>query len=317
MGQIFTPFAQARADLYATSSFVDALDPLAPESDDGTTAFRANAIGGLEYRYPFVKHTEEATHVIEPIAQIIVRPDIEDQGDIPNEDARSLVFDDTLLFDIDKFSGFDRIETGTRANIGVQYSISTNAGWNARLVAGQSYQVAGVNSFGADTGLEEQESDYVAGAYIDLSRNLQFVSQVRLDQDNFELKRHDLTLTGSYGPFMAAANYANADAQPALGFNEAREEFAGAAAVKVADNWTVFGDLRYDLENDEIIRNGIGIKYTDECFMLSVSYIETNIEDGDIQPDQTVLVKYNLLTVGDTGSRTDSIGAFSDLPVIK
>jgi LPS-assembly protein len=317
MGQIFTPFAQARADLYATSSFVDTLDPLAPESDDGTTAFRANAIGGLEYRYPFVKHTEEATHVIEPIAQIIVRPDIEDQGDIPNEDARSLVFDDTLLFDIDKFSGFDRIETGTRANIGVQYSISTNAGWNARLVAGQSYQVAGVNSFGADTGLEEQESDYVAGAYIDLSRNLQFVSQVRLDQDNLELKRHDLTLTGSYGPFMAAANYANADAQPALGFNDAREEFAGAAAVKVADNWTVFGDLRYDLENDEIIRNGIGIKYTDECFMLSVSYIETNIEDGDIQPDQTVLVKYNLLTVGDTGSRTDSIGAFSDLPVIK
>jgi LPS-assembly protein len=313
MGQIITPFMQARADLYSTSSFDD---PTLDLSDDGTTAFRGSAVAGLEYRYPFVKHTESATHVIEPIAQIIARPDIKDQGDIPNEDARSLVFDDTLLFDTDKFSGFDRIETGTRANIGAQYSISTSEGWNARFVVGQSYQVAGVNSFGADTGLEEDQSDYVAGAYLDLSKNLQLVSQVRVGQEDFDIKRQDLALTGSYGPFAGSVNYVNAEAQPALGFEEDREELAGVAAIQIADHWSVFGDLRYDLDRDDFIRNAIGVKYTDECFMLSVSYIETNIEDGEIQPDQTVLVRYNLLT-GDTSSRTDTIGSFSDLPVIK
>jgi LPS-assembly protein len=314
MGQIITPFMQARADLYSTSSFDD---PNFDEAGDGTTAFRGSAVAGVEYRYPFVKHTESATHVVEPIAQVIARPDIEDQGDIPNEDARSLVFDDTLLFDIDKFSGFDRIETGTRANVGVQYSVSTAQGWNARFVAGQSYQVAGVNSFGDDTGLEEQQSDYVLGAYLDLSRNLQFVSQVRLDENDLEVKRHDLAVTGSYGPFLASVNYVNAQAQPALGFEEDREELAGAAAIKIADHWTVFGDLRFDLDEEDFVRNAIGIKYTDECFMLSVSYIETNIDDGEIQPDQTVLVRYNLLTTGDSNSRTDTIGTFSDLPVIK
>jgi hypothetical protein len=52
--------------------------------------------------------------------------------------------------------------------------------------------------------------------------------------------------------------------------------------------------------------------------VLSVSYIETNIEDGEIQPDQTVLIRYNLLTQGDSQSRTDTIGTFSsELPVIK
>jgi LPS-assembly protein len=314
MGQIITPFMQARADLYSTSSFDD---PTFNLDDDGTTAFRGSAVAGAEYRYPFVKHTESATHVVEPIAQIIARPDIEDQGDIPNEDARSLVFDDTLLFDIDKFSGFDRIETGTRANVGAQYSISTAQGWNARFVAGQSYQVAGVNSFGEDTGLEEQQSDYVLGAYFDLSRYLQLVSQVRLDESDFEVKRHDLSVTGSYGPFLASVNYVNADAQPALGFEEEREEIAGAAAVKLADHWTLFGDVRFDLDEDLFIRNAVGIKYTDECFVLSVSYIESNIEDGVLQPDQTVLVRYNLLATGDSSSRTDTIGTFSDLPVIK
>jgi LPS-assembly protein len=75
--------------------------------------------------------------------------------------------------------------------------------------------------------------------------------------------------------------------------------------------------VRFDLDDDQVIRNAIGLKYSDECFMLSVSYIETNIEDGEIQPDQTVLVRYNLLTLGGSDSRTDSIGSFSDLPVIK
>ncbi len=315
-GQVVTPFMQARADLYKTSSFED--DVFLDDPQDSTTSFRGSAVAGLEYRFPFVKQTESATHVIEPIGQIIARPDIKDQGEIPNEDARSLVFDDTLLFDIDKFSGYDRIETGTRANVGVQYSINTDRGWNARIVAGQSYQIAGENSFGEDTGLSEANSDYVAGAYFDLSSNLQLVSQMRFDEDDFELKRHDLQFTGSYGPLLASANYVNAKAQPALGFTDDREEVAALAAVKLAQNWTLFGDIRYDLDEDEILRNSIGLKYADECFMLSVSYIETNIEDGEIKPDQTVMVRYNLLTLGEAQSRTDTIGTFSsELPVVQ
>jgi LPS-assembly protein len=316
MGEIITPFAQARADLYKTTSF-SFTDGDKTISEDGTTALRGSAVAGVEYRYPFVKHTENATHIIEPIGQFIVRPDIKDQGKIPNEDAQSLVFDDTLLFDIDKFSGYDRIETGTRANVGVQYTIDTAAGWNARLVAGQSYQVAGQNSFGEDTGLEKDKSDYVAGVYLDLSRNLQFISQVRLDENDLSLKREDFQLTGSYGPFLASANYVNSKAQPSLGFENDREEIAAAAAIKLADHWSLFGDIRYDLDDDLMIRNSIGLKYTDECFMLSVSYVETNVEDGEIHPDKTVLVKYNLLDLGGNESRTDKIGTFADLPVIK
>ncbi len=316
IGEIVTPFMQARGDIYKTTSFDDAIS--SDEREDGTTAFRGTAVAGVEYRFPFVKHTENATHVIEPIAQVIARPDIKDQGEIPNEDARSLVFDDTLLFDIDKFSGYDRIETGTRANVGVQYTIDTNGGWNARVVAGQSYQIAGENSFGADTGLSNTESDYVAGVYLDLSKNLQFVSQVRVGEDDLEIKRQDLQLTGSYGPFMLSANYVDAKAQPALGFDEEREEVAALAAIKVADHWTLFGDIRYDLDEDQVVRNSIGLKYADECFMLSVTYIESNVEDGEIKPDQTVLVRYNLLQLGGNESRTDTIGTFSsESPIIK
>ncbi len=66
---------------------------------------------------------------------------------VPDEDAKSLVFDDTLLFDIDKFSGYDRFETGTRANVGVQYTFQANNGLYARAVFGQSFHLAGENAF--------------------------------------------------------------------------------------------------------------------------------------------------------------------------
>jgi LPS-assembly protein len=176
-----------------------------------------------------------------------------------------------------------------------------------------------VNSFGEDTGLENAQSDYVMGAYLDLSSHLQLVSQVRIDEDDLHVNRHDLTVTGTYGPFIASANYVNADAQPALGFDEPREEIAAAAAVKLAANWTLYGDIRYDLDADDILRNSIGLKYSDECFVLSVTYIDSNITDGDdIRPDQTVLVRYNLLNVGGSNTRTDNIGTFSsELPVVK
>jgi LPS-assembly protein len=315
IGEVITPFMQARADLYKSTSFTD---PITLKSEDSTNAFRGQAVAGLEYRYPFVKTTETATQVVEPIAQVIVRPGIRDQGVIPNEDAQSLVFDDTLLFDIDKFSGYDRVETGTRANIGFQYTINTVSGWNARLVAGQSIQLAGENSFNNDTGLGTKASDYVAGVYVDLLRNLSLTSQVRFDEGDLSVKREDIQLTGYYGPLIAAVNYVSADPEPELGFDEAREEVAALAALKLSDRWTIFGDMRYDIDRDDFVRNSVGVRYSDECFMLSVTYQETNIHDGEIRPDQSVVVRYDILQTGGATARLDTIGAFSpEAPVIK
>src|SRR5262249_14805369 len=138
--------------------------------DNGFVA-RGDAVAGLEYRYPFVATTGPVTHIFEPIAQIIARPATAgNQQDIPNEDALSLVFDDTLLFDIDKFSGYDRIETGTRGNVGFRYTAQLLSGAYLQAVFGQSYQIAGQNEFDTaffrTTGLATDASDYVTGLYL-------------------------------------------------------------------------------------------------------------------------------------------------------
>src|SRR5947209_17843658 len=99
-----------------------------------------------------------------------MRPNESDAGKIPNEDAQSLVYDTSNLFSVDKFSGYDRVEGGGRANAGVQATTQFDRGGAVKVLFGQSYQLFGMNSYavqdsintGVDSGLQKPRSDYVA-----------------------------------------------------------------------------------------------------------------------------------------------------------
>ncbi len=293
-GQLVTPFFYGRGDYYHVTDFADPVTGVVGDND----IVRGVAAGGLEYRYPFVRHTASGAHIMEPVAQVIARPDVNDQDEIPNEDAQSLVFDDTLLFDIDKFSGYDRIEGGTRANVGLQYTYQHYNGGYIRAAFGQSYQIAGANAFAADSGLATNASDYVAGLYIEPLQHFSFIAQGRFDKDTFDLRRTDVAANASYGPIGTSFVYANRRAQPTLGITDDNEEIQGSGTIELTEHWRLFGHIRYDLERDERITDGVGLKYHDDCFALSVTYTETFIQDRDIEPQQTVMLRFELKHLG-------------------
>jgi LPS-assembly protein len=314
IGQVYTPFFQLRGDLYNVSgvdnSLVGTEDLVTQPPTDGFIA-RGNAIAGFEYRYPFVATTGPVTHVIEPIGQIIVRPDsVGNQQDIPNEDALSLVFDDTLLFDIDKFSGYDRMETGTRANVGVRYTAQLASGAYARAVFGQSYQVAGQNSYDTafyqSSGLATDDSDYVGGLYLQASSYLGFSAQSRFDHNTFDIQRTDLSSSANYGPAQVAVNYAKVVAEPGLALNQPRQEILAGGTLALTTDWSLLGNIRYDLETDQTITDGVGLRYQDDCFMLDVIYQRSFIQDQDIKPDERFLVNFNLKYLGSYALTTNA-----------
>src|SRR5258708_5600615 len=118
-GEIWTPFAILRADaINASISNQPRVSNFLPVGD--TNALRVMPTVGLEYRYPFINIQPWGTTTVEPIAQVIIRPNETYAGKLPNEDAQSLVFDTSNLFSVDKFSAYDRVEGGGRANIAVQ-----------------------------------------------------------------------------------------------------------------------------------------------------------------------------------------------------
>jgi LPS-assembly protein len=319
IGQVFTPFAQLRGDVYEVGGVDRGLNGSEEFANDETgddgAILRGNAIAGIEYRYPFVASTGPVTHVVEPIGQIIARPgSVGDQQEIPNEDALSLVFDDTLLFDIDKFSGYDRIETGTRANVGVRYTAQLASGAYGRAVFGESYQIAGENEYDTDfyrtSGLATDSSDYVSGLYIQANSYVGFSAQARFDQATFDIERTDLSTSMNYGPATMRVNYADVTGEPGLAGGEAREEIITAGALSITETWALLGNFRYDLATSQTITDGLGVRYQDDCFLFDVTYQRSFIRDQDIEPDERFLVNFTLKYLGTYQLATEASDVF-------
>ncbi len=307
IGEVYTPFFQLRGDLYnvsgvSNSSVVGTEDLVGKNPDNGFVA-RGNAVAGFEYRYPFVATTGSVTHVVEPIGQIIARPNsVGNQEDIPNEDALSLVFDDTLLFDTDKFSGYDRMETGTRANVGVRYTAEFASGAYARAVFGQSYQVAGQNAydtpFYSTSGLATDDSDFVGGLYLQAASYIGLTAQSRFDHETFDIKRTDLGSSAHYGPVQASVNYADVTAEQGLANNQPRKEILAGGSLALSTDWSLLGNIRYDLQEDQTITDGVGLRYQDDCFLLDLVYQRSFVHDQDIKPDERFMINFMLKYIG-------------------
>jgi len=303
LGQNFTPFIAMRGDMF----FLSDTDPTITGLTKDDLALRTMPAVGVEYRYPFISTHKWGSQIIEPIAQLIVRPNETRIGTLPNEDAQSLVFDDTSLFDLDKFSGYDRAEGGTRVNLGLQYRLMFRGGGYASALFGQSYQISGVNSFsqpglvrtGADTGLESEDSDYVARLYFDSNKGWRFGAQVSFDENDLAIKRAVLNTTGLMGPFVGSLTYSYLGRQPSLGITSDRSEFLSAASIKIRNKWRVFGALRYDVYNSNVVRDAVGLAYDDESLSASIAFSEDRSRANGDPIDRTVFVRFGLRTIGD------------------
>jgi LPS-assembly protein len=311
IGITYTPFGELRGDMYQ----VNYEDPLNPLTNLDDTFVRGLATGGATVSYPWVANTGSSSHVIEPIGQLVAHNSSVRQDGLPVEDAKSLVFDDTNLFETSKFSGYDRLETGVRANVGMQYTFQGPVGY-ARVLAGQSYHLSGRNAYdetGTDfssvSGLETDNSDYVLGVYLAPTEVFRLIAQSRFDEDDLTLRREDLTAAFSYGPIMAQATYSYGEVLNDSGLYEDQQDILGFASLRLTDRWTLSGALRYDLDASEVLTDSIRIAYLDECFMLSVTYSETFItdEDRDIEPDQTVMLRFEFKHLGGFNYQTNVV----------
>ena len=306
-GQVFTPFASVRVD--AGSLQINNQPGVANYIQTGDdNLVRAMPTVGVEYRYPFINIQSWGTQTIEPIAQVIFRPNEQQIGRWPTEDAQSLVFDDSNLFRVDKFSGWDRVEGGSRANYGMQYTAQINQGGFVNVLFGQSYNLFGQNSFafggttntGLDSGLDTTKSDYVARVSYQPNSTYMFTSRFRFDNDTFEVQRTELEGRVNFDRWSGALLYGNYAAQPELGFLDRRQGILGTGQVKLDANWVLLGSARYDINAGKFDQTRVGVGYVDDCLILGLNYITNYTYSGNVQANHTVMLQLSLRTLGGT-----------------
>ncbi|MCO5066205.1 MAG: LPS-assembly protein LptD [Rhizobiaceae bacterium] len=303
----------------STAAIENMANQLGVGADVRSEYYRYMATAGLDVRWPVLFSTTSSTHILEPVAQLFVRPDEQDVRDlgISNEDSQSFVFDATSLFDRDKFAGYDRIEGGTRANLGIRYTGSLASGWTTNALFGQSYHLGGLNSFaapdlvnaGAESGLETDRSDYVGLVGFASPFGLSASLSGRFDEETFEARRTEARAAYTNSPVSITAKYAFIQAQPVYGFATDRHEVTVGGSLRFHESWRVFGSGTYDLESDYVSANSFGFGYADECFTFALTYSESRTLIGDTrETDDTQNIGFQLSfrTIGDFGNSSSN-----------
>lgn len=306
-GQMWTPFLSLRGDI-ANASVASEPGVTNYLAAGNTQIGRIMPTAGVEYRYPFISSQAWGTQTITPIAQVIVRPDEQRRAALPNEDAQSLTFDDTNLFRIDKFSGWDRAEGGGRANVGIEATTQFNRAGTINMLFGQSYHLFGTNSFaagdltntGTQSGLETARSDYVARIAYQPNRTFTLSSRARFDETTFAVQRFEVEGRANFDRWSLAVLYGQYAAQPNLGFLTQREGILSSGSWKVASNWVLNGGILYDLDADKVAQTLIGAGYVDDCFIIGLNYITNYAYSGNPTAEHRVTLQIGLRTIGGT-----------------
>jgi LPS-assembly protein len=277
---VFTGYA--RGDVYHTEDSASTPVPLYR----GVDGWHGRGIAALaaDVKWPFVGPLFGGTQRLAPRVQMVLTPPT-DNLDIPNEDARSVDLEDSNLFALNRFPGYDRWEDGSRVTYGLDWSYD-RPNLSIMSTIGQSYRLsdkAGI--FPEGTGLSDRMSDIVGRTRIRYGRYIDLTHRYRVDKDSFAVRRNevDLTLGGEETYLQIGYLRLNRDIDETVEDLRDKEELRAAARIKFAKHWSVFGATVLDLtgkgedpladsDGFQAVRHRLSLDYEDDCIALGVSW---------------------------------------------
>jgi LPS-assembly protein len=263
-------FAAARGDVYAYSDDPDF-------GDGGATRFAP--LAGVEAFYPLIATEGGATHLLEPGAQLIAAPTALNPADIGNEDSQIVEFDETNIFALNRSPGYDRVESGTRLNLGLRYSRTADDPLRVDASLGRVLRLTDDDAFSVGSGLAGDASDFVGAWSVGWGDWITVSNRLRLS-DDLDVNRNEIFTGLDLGPLRIDGSYLFLESDVTAGALTDREEAALGAALDLAPRWTLSGFVRRDFENDEYIETRGALEYRDECaaleFFVGRDFVETD-----------------------------------------
>jgi LPS-assembly protein len=313
-GVRYEVFVDGRVDAYSVSD----LPPLAGRADETITRERATL--GLDVSYPLIRQLASgADLILEPLGQISFSTDPDLDTRIPVEDAQTLELDETSLFRVDRFPGYDLLEGGARITAGARATVRWSEGRSASLFVGRSVRDARQDGFRIPvpdnpatlydpTGLAARTSDWVVQGDFRPSDRIRGWGHATVDGSG-EIRRGEAAVDGRWGRRnLATVSYILDRSNPLNGPLNRNYEFVQLAAQQfVYGNWGVTVAGIADLERDLITRSEVGLVFDDDCFRIEVGYRRDNTRVRPTGPSDGVFFRLNLATFGGSGYGTNGL----------
>jgi len=291
-GQLWTIVADARGDFY----HFDYASTGAPAGFP-TSVERGTAYLGLDWRWPFVASGSPGhSYILQPIAQLVAQPYGGNPRNLRIEDSQAFEFDDNNVFSFNQVPGYDIIESGPRANVGVMAE-ALFPGGKVEAQLGQTYRLKPDPLFAAFSGNTGSSSD-VVGSFSVKFPHLDITDRIAMDRGNGSIRRHEVYVTGTYDRSSLQVSYVQLPQSVASLGLPSREEVNAQADINVWRNWQVFAAVQRDLSNSQFLNTEYGLGYEDECLAISLAYRRKYISDvvQGLPPSTSVILRFNLKT---------------------
>lgn len=308
LGQVVTLTGLVRGDVYHSDE--NGLTETAIYRGNPGWETRGIAVAALDVEWPFVGEAFGGTQVFTPRVQFAASPPIRNLA-VPNEDARAIDLEDSNLFALNRFPGYDRVEDGARVTYGFDWELQV-PNWRVSATVGQSYRFdkdPGV--FINGTGLSERVSDFVGRTEVRYRDFIKFTHRFRLDKDSLAVRRNELDATVGSKRTYAEIGYLRLDRDIAAGIEDLqdREELRLATRVAFARYWSVFGagvfnltdreeDPTFNSDGFDPVRTRLGVAYQDDCLEFGVTWRRDYTDAGDAQRGDTFQLYFALRNLG-------------------
>ena len=301
-GQLITFSVDARGDVYHVS---DAPVTLSDKSDYYVS--RGLPYAELDWRWPFASDPifGASSLVVTPIAQVIYAPYGDNPRNVPNEDSSDFQLDDTDIFSVNRLPGYDLVETGPRANVGILANLIYPTG-SINFLVGQIFRLKPDPLFASDTDLSGTRSDLVGRVTVNFLPHLSVTDRVDVDSSTGTLDRNEVYVDAIYGRTTLELSYLKLPEEEVLLGLGSREEINGQATVALWKNYIVYAGAERDLAASEMLASELGFGYEDECLGISLSYRRTYTTDRNVLPATAWVFRIELKT-NDTSSQQSDL----------
>ncbi len=308
LGQEVTFTALARGDVY--NSDENNLTATAVYRGNPGWQTRGLATAAVDVKWPLLGEFLGGTQVLTPRFQVVASPNLRNLA-IPNEDARAIDLEDSNLFALNRFPGYDRIEDGVRFTYGFDWQWE-RPGWRVATTIGQSYRLTSKPTLLPDgTGLSSRSSDIVGRTEIRYKDFVRLTHRFRLDKDNFAVRRNEIDAAIGNERTYAEVGYLrlNRNISAIAEDLKDREELRVAGRVAFARYWSLFGSGVFNLtgknedptlttDGFQALRTRLGVAYQDDCLELALTWRRDFVATGDARRGNTFQVSIAVRNLG-------------------
>ncbi len=308
-GQEVTLTGLVRGDVYHSDE--NALTTTAIYRGNPGWQARGMATAALDVKWPLVGEFLGGSQVLTPRIQVVASPTLRNLA-VPNEDARAIDLEDSNLFALNRFPGYDRVEDGVRFTYGFDWQWE-KPGWRVSTTIGQSYRLTERPTLLPDgTGLSERTSDIVGRTEVRFRNVVKLTHRFRLDKDNLAVRRNEFdAAVGSQRTYLEVGYLRlNRDVSSGIEDLKDREELRLAGRVGFARYWSVFGSGVFDLtgisddptlvgvDGFQPLRTRLGVAYQDDCIELDFTWRRDYVATGDAQKGNTFQIHIAVRNLG-------------------